>query len=59
MPSPWPMGLDFRGFAIGQEPGKIQGRMNTARHLMSGAGNNAEWPTGAKKVPKINSFVFC
>ena len=32
--------------------------MNAARHLMSDARNNAEWPPVAKKMPKINPFVF-
>ena len=64
MLSPRPIGLDFRGF-IGKNRGKPRKnvrRMNAARlgpHLMSDAGNNAEWPPVANKMPKINPFVFC
>ena len=61
MVSPRLIGLDFRGF-IGKNRGKSRKnvrRMNVARHLMSDAGNNVEWPPVAKKMPKINSFVFC
>ena len=60
MLSPRPIGLDFRGF-IGKNQGKPTKnvrRMNAARHLMSDARDSAEWPPVAKKMRKINPFVF-
>lgn len=57
------LSLDLRGFANGQEPGKNQGKMNMARHLMFDAGNNAEWPRVAdeqwqRKCPKQIPLCF-